>query len=106
MDELWDLSDFENYLKDKGEKVELFSGDPLKQFTYFGLEDMSPIVDMRSCMNQFRLIVEEGEGANLFKLEGKMNKESHFVKFLEIYTMCNINIRSVFGESNKSQIIF
>ena len=35
-----------------------------------------------------------------------MNKESHFVKFLEIYTMCDINIRSFFGESNKTQIIF
>ena len=82
--------------------MKLFSGDPLKQFTYFGLEDMSPIVDMRSCLNQFRLIVEEGEGANLFKLEGKMNKESHFIKFLEIYTMCDINIKTKFGESKNS----
>ena len=61
---------------------------------------------MRSCLNQFRLIVEEGEGANLFKLEGQMNKESHFVKFLEIYTMCNINIKTVFGESKNTQIVF
>ena len=61
---------------------------------------------MRSCLNQFRLIVEEGQGANLFKLEGQMNKESHFIKFLEIYTMCDINIKTVFGESNKTQIVF
>ena len=35
-----------------------------------------------------------------------MNKESHFIKFLEIYTMCDINIKTVFGESNKTQIVF
>ena len=91
MDELWDLSDFENYLKDKGEKVELFSGDPLKQFTYFGLENMSPIVDMRSCLNQFRLIVEEGEGANLFKLEGKM-KSFMMVDHLRLMPMVTWHI--------------
>ena len=106
MDDLWDLNDLETYLIQKGEKVQLFSGDPLKQFTYFGLENMSGIYDMRSCLNQFRLIVEEGEGANLFKLEGQMNKESHFVKFLEIYTMCNINIKTVLGESKNTQIVF
>lgn len=53
---------------------------------------------MRSCLNQFRLIVEEGEGTNLFKLEGKMNKESHFVKFLQLYTMCSIDIKTVYGK--------
>ena len=68
MNELWDLSDLETYLNSEGNNVKLFSGDPIKQFTYFGLEDMSGIYDMRSCLNQFRLIVEEGEGANLFKL--------------------------------------
>ena len=35
-----------------------------------------------------------------------MNKESHFVKFLEIYTMCNINIKTVLGESKNTQIVF
>ena len=68
MDNLWDLSDLEIYLNSKGKNVKLFSGDALKQFTYFGLENMSGIYDMRSCLNQFRLIIEEGEGANLFKL--------------------------------------
>ena len=60
MNELWDLADLETYLNSKGESVQLFSGDPLNQFTYFGLENMSGIYDLRSCLNQFRLIVEEG----------------------------------------------
>ena len=69
MNILWDLSDMEKYFNDKGDKdVKLFSGDPLQQFTYFGLENMTKIYDLRSCLNEIRTIVEEGEGSNLFTL--------------------------------------
>ena len=70
MDELWDLSDLEAFLnKDQAEPVvQLFSGDSSKQFTYFNLPDMAEIYDLRSALNQIRLIIEEGEGANLFSL--------------------------------------
>ena len=71
MDELWDLSDLEAFLnKDQVEPVvQLFSGDSSKQFTYFNLPDMAEIYDLRSALNQIRLIIEEGKGANLLTLE-------------------------------------
>ena len=85
VDSLWDLGDLEEIVNkevNEKEKVTLFSGTPSKQFTYFNLEDMSEIYDLRSALNQIRLIVEEGEGATLFTLEGNINKESHFFKFI------------------------
>ena len=87
----WKLSDLEEENKKSDNPVEgiqLFAGDPRKQFTYFGLENMAEVYDLRSALNQFRLIVEEGEGASLFTLTGEINKKSHFIKFIEIYTNC------------------
>ena len=106
IDMLWDLSDMENNLNAKGEKVKLFSGDPLQQFTYFGLENMSKVYDLRSCLNELRLIVEEGEGSNLFTLEGDINKESHFLKFIKVYTMCEIDVKTQYEETRLGQVIF
>ena len=103
---LWDLSDMEKYLNQKGEKVKIFSGDSRQQFTYFGLENMSGVYDLSSCLNQLRLIVEEGEGSNLLTLTGDINKESHFLKFVQIYTMCMVDIRTKFEDSESVQIFF
>ena len=92
--EFWDLSDIEEKInKDSDEKVKLFSGDPRKQFTYFGnlgMANMIEIVDLRSALNQFREIVEEGEGSSIFKLTGEVNIKSHFVRFMELYTQCEV----------------
>ena len=71
IDTFWELNDIEKfyrekYCKEKQSEIKLFSGDPRQQFTYFGLENMAEIYDLRSALNQFRLIVSEGEGANLF----------------------------------------
>lgn len=106
MDMLWDLSDMEKYLNSQGEKVKLFSGDAKQQFTYFGLENMSGVYDICSCLDQMRLIVEEGEGSNLLTLTGDINKESHFLKFVQVYTMCQVNVRTQYEDSNITQIIF
>ena len=84
--------------------MKLFTGDSRKQFTYFGLENMTEIVDLRSALNQFRLIVEEGEGSSLFTLTGGINKESHFLKFAQIYTKCDINITSTNMNSPNAQV--
>ena len=65
--------------------MKLFSGDPRKQFTYIGnlgMENMIKIEDLRSALNQFREIVEEGEGGSIFKLTGQMNVKSHFIRFM------------------------
>ena len=106
MDMLWDLSDMEKYLNSKGEKVKLYSGDPKLQFTYFGLENMSGIFDLRSTMNQLRLVVEEGEGGNLLTLDGGINKESHFLKFLQIYMMCEVDVKTKYEGTDLTQVIF
>ena len=92
MDKMWELADIENYLRDTEHSVKLFTGDSRRQFTYFGLENMAEIVDLRSALNQFRLIVEEGEGSSMFTLKGDLNKRSHFIKFVEIYTECNVSL--------------
>ena len=94
MDMFWDLSDMEKFLNSKGENVRLFSGDPQQQFTYFGLENMSGIYDLRSTLNQLRLVVEEGEGGNLLTLDGGINKESHFLKFIQVYMMSSIEVKT------------
>ena len=53
---------------------------------------MEGIYDLRGALNQMRLIIEEGEGANLFTLEGDINKDSHFFKFIETYVRGEIYI--------------
>ena len=103
---LWDISDMEKYLNSQGEKVKLFTGDPQQQFTYFGLENMTAIHDLRSCLNEIHLIVEEGEGSNLMTLSGEVNKESHFLKFIQVYTMCSIDVRTEYAETELAQVIF
>ena len=40
--------------------MSIFTGDPRKQFLYFGLTNMSKVYDLSSALNQLRLIVEEG----------------------------------------------
>ena len=72
IDKLWELSDLETNINKKAGKdeVKLFSGDISQQFTYVFLENMTHIIDVRTCLDQFRLIVEEGEGSSLFKLTG------------------------------------
>ena len=86
--------------------MKIFSGDSRQQFTYFGLENMSSVYDLSSCLNQLRMIVEEGEGSNLLTLTGDINKESHFLKFVQIYTMCMVDIRTKYEESESVQIFF
>lgn len=53
---------------------------------------MAEVYDLRSTLNQLRLIVEEGEGSNLFTLTGELNKTSHYIRFIELYTQCDISI--------------
>ena len=106
MDMLWDLSDMERVLTNKGEKVKLFSGDPKQQFTYYGLENMSGIYDLRSTLNQLRLVVEEGEGGNLLTLDGGINKESHFLKFIQIYMMSSVQVKTRYEGTDMTQIVF
>ena len=106
MSSLWDLSDMERYLNSKGEKVKLFSGDPKQQFTYYGLENMSGIYDLRSCLNQIRLVVEEGEGSSLLTLTGELNKESHFLKFIQVYMNCSIDFKLRYDGTELTQTIF
>lgn len=67
---------------------------------------MAEIVDLRSALNQFRLIVEEGEGSSLFTLTGDINKESHFIKFIQIYTMCDVSINSENDNSGNAIVTF
>lgn len=102
----WDMHDMETYLKSKGEKVKLFSGDPQQQFTYFGLENMTAIYDIRTSMNQMHLVVEEGEGSNLMSLSGEVNKESHFLKFIQVYSMCSIDVKTRYEGTKLTQVIF
>lgn len=83
---LWDLND-----QAVKEGKELFGGAPEYQFTYPQLEKMTEIYSLRTALNQIRLIVEEGEGAQLFDVSRKIKKLSHFMKFIEIYTGCKIN---------------
>lgn len=85
---MWDLYDAEGYLKSPDAKM--FTGDPRKQFTYFNLPDMAEVYDLRSALNQIRLIVLEGEGASIFTVDGRTNIESHFVRFMKIATACDI----------------
>ena len=96
VDRLWELNDLY-----QGEENRLWNGDARKQFTYFYLSDMAPIYDFRSAMNQIRLIVEEGEGANVFDLKGKLHKESHFFKFMEIFVGCKI--REIKGRAQRQK---
>lgn len=104
MDKMWELADIENYLRDTEHSVTLFTGDPRRQFTYFGLENMAEIVDLRTALNQFRLIVDEGEGSSMFTLKGDLNKRSHFIKFIEIYTECNVDLSSTNSNSEGATI--
>ena len=104
MDKMWELSDIENYLRDTEHRVQLFSGDSRRQFTYFGMDNMAEIVDLRSALNQFRLIVEEGEGSSMFTLKGDLNKRSHFIKFIEIYTECDVSLSSTNSNTDAASI--
>lgn len=35
---------------------------------------MAPIINLRTALEQIRLITEEGEGSNIFTLTGEINK--------------------------------
>ena len=49
-------------------------------------------------MEQIRLIVSEGEGSSLFSATGDINRTSHFIKFIEIFTGCDLQIESRYEE--------
>ena len=48
----------------------IFKGEHRKQFTYMYLENMTPITNLRTALNQMRLITAEGEGSSIFDLKG------------------------------------
>ena len=55
---------------------------------------MQEIYSLRTALNQIRLIVDEGEGAQMFNVTAKINKLSHFLKFIQIYTKCKIDVEA------------
>lgn len=67
---------------------------------------MIEVYDLRSALDQFRLIVEEGEGANLFTESDDRNNNCHFIRFVEIYTGCKVKLRVQHPDSNNPSIIF
>lgn len=73
-DYLWALNDMD--------QKRLFSGDNARQFTYMYLDTMCNVIDLRTALEQIRLITEEGEGSSMFTVTGKTNKSSHFIKFI------------------------
>ena len=99
IEKFWHLDDLEKYInemakKDKRELVKIFTGDQRKQFNYFGLGEMIEVYDLKSALDQFRLIVEEGEGVNLYSEADYKNQYCHFVRFIEIYTGCDVHALS------------
>ena len=65
---------------------------------------MTKIFDLRTALEQIRLITEEGDGSNLFNLTGQLNQTSHFIKFLEIYTGCDISIHSEYTKNTQNNV--
>ena len=92
---LWYLNDHET-----GANI-LFDGNPLKQFTYHYLENMVEITNLRTALDQIRLITEQGQGSNLYSATGELNKTSHFLKFIEIYTGCDVNISNLYTNNKR-----
>lgn len=89
IEDLWNLHDLYG-----GDPENLWSGDPRRQFTYF-MEGLSQVYDLKTALDQIRLIVEEGEGSHVFDLTGDINKKSHFFKFIEIFTGCRaVSVKS------------
>ncbi len=84
---LWQISEQEDSQTGKV----LFSGNPIYQFTYPQLENMTEIYSLRTALNQLRLIVEEGEGSRIFTVENCLQNLSHFLKFIEAYVGCPVN---------------
>jgi hypothetical protein len=87
---LWALNDMNS--------VELFNGDNAKQFTYMYLDSMTEVINLRTALEQIRLITEEGEGSSMFTVTGETNKSSHFIKFIEIFLGCDLKIISRYSE--------
>lgn len=96
MNYMWKLNDM-----DKENK--LFDGNNTKQFTYMYLQDMTEIINLRTALEQIRLIVSEGEGSSLFSVTGDINRSSHFIKFIEIFTGCDLKIESRYEEVRTQQ---
>lgn len=90
MNYLWALNDIN--------ANRLFDGNNAKQFTYMYLQDMTEIINLRTALEQIRLIVSEGEGSSLFNATGDINRTSHFIKFIEIFTGCDLQIESRYEE--------
>lgn len=67
---------------------------------------MIEVYDLKSALDQFRLIVEEGEGVNLYSEADYKNQYCHFVRFIEIYTGCDVTLEVKNMESNKPEINF
>ena len=57
-------------------------------------------------MNQMRLVVEEGEGGTLLTLDGGINKESHFLKFIQVYSLCSMEVKTRHEGTEMVQIYF
>jgi hypothetical protein len=83
---LWELND----MNANG----LFNGNNAKQFTYMYLDSMTEIINLRTALEQIRLITLEGEGSSMYTVTGETNKTSHFIKFIEIFTGCDLDIYS------------
>ena len=111
IEKFWHLDDLENYInemakKEKREPVKIFTGDQRKQFIYFGLGQMVEVYDLKSALDQFRQIVEEGEGANLYSQTDYRNQYCHFVRFIEIYTGCDVTLEVKNMDTSKPEINF
>ena len=109
IDELWDLSDIEKQINQNSADQKLFTGDPRKQFEYIGdlgTMNVVKIEDLRSALNQLREIVEEGQGGSIFKLNGIMNVKSQFIRFLELYTECEITDITSKTEKDQTTIYY
>ena len=62
--------------------------------------------DLNSTLDQLREIIEEGEGANLYSQSNLKNQYCHFVRFIEIYTGCDVTIDVKNMDTNKPEINF
>lgn len=86
MNLMWALNDIS--------ETELFNGNPEKQFTYLYMDNMTEVINLRTALEQIRIITQEGEGSSLFTTTGDINKTSHFIDFIEIFTGCDLTIFS------------
>lgn len=85
MEDLWMYYD-----RYRDEPAKMFKGNIRRQFTYF-MDGLTPIYDIKTALEQLKLIVDEGEGSHVFDMYGDLNKKSHFFKLIELYTGCRVD---------------